>query len=144
MKRTADEIMERGGFAPTDTGPYVTWLRNHTRQQVEHGGLVDRSPGTWGPDAIDFKTGEWKIDAEERAKALLAIEWRVQHGHSCRIECIDGPPWGWTFNTRTMRRSFRVKWHMIGPWLGDLRRTLGMRYRVWRDRDLINPYEDAA
>ena len=141
MRRTADEIMERGGFLPTDTGPYVTTLREQTREQVKRG-LVDRSPGTWGPDAIDFKTGEWKIDAEARAKVLLAIEWRMQHGHSCRIECIDGPPWGWTFNTRTMKRSFRINWRMIGPWLGDLRRRFEMQSRIWQDRGIVNPYED--
>ena len=132
MKRTANEIMERGGFAPTDTGPYVTALREQTRELVEKRGLTDRSPGTWGPAAID---------AETRAKALLAVEWRMQRGHSCRIECIDGPPWGWTFNTRTMRRSFRINWRMIGPWLGDLCRRLEMRRRIWRDRNIINPYE---
>jgi hypothetical protein len=58
------------------------------------------------------------------------------------IECIDGPPWGWTTNIRTMQRSFRIKWHMIGPWLGDLRRQVGMYRRIWRDRHLINPYGD--
>lgn len=141
-RRTADEIMKRGSFALTDTGPYVTMLREQTREQVKRG-LVDRSSGTWGPDAIDFKTGEWKIDAEARAKVLLAIEWRVLHHHSCRIECIDGPPWGWTFNIRTMRQTFRIKWHMLGPWLGDFCRQVGMRYRVWRDRNIINPYEDS-
>jgi hypothetical protein len=141
MRRTADEIMERGGFLPTDTGRYVTILREQTRQQVERG-MLDRSPGTWGPDARDFKTGEWKIDAEARAKVLLAIEWDMEHGHSCRIECIDGPPWGWTYNTRTMKRSFQIKWHMIWPWLGDLNRNLRMRYRIWRDRHIINPYEE--
>lgn len=142
MQRTTDEIMERGGFEPTDTGPYVTMLREQTHEQVKRG-LIDRGPGTWGPDAQDFKTGEWKIDAEARAKALLAIEWSMQRGHSCYIECIDGPPWGWTTNIRTMQRSFRIKWHMIGPWLSDLRRQVGMYRRIWRDRHLINPYGDS-
>lgn len=141
MRRTADEIMVRGGFLPSYTGPYVTMLREQTREQVKHG-LVDRSPGTWGPDAIDFKTGMWKIDEETLAKALLAIEWRVAHRHSCYIKCIDGPPWGWTFDTRTMKRSFQIEWRMIGPWLGDFRRSLEMRYRIWQDRHLVNPYED--
>jgi len=132
MKRTADEIMELGGFAPTDTGPYVTALREQTRELIEKRGLVDRSPGTWGSGAID---------AETRAKALLALQWRMDHGHSCRIECIDGPPWGWTFDARTIRRSFRIEWRMFGPWFGDLRRRLEMRLRVWRDRHIVNPYE---
>lgn len=143
MRRTADEIMVRGGFLPTDTGPYVTTLREQTRKQVERG-LLDRSPGTWGPDAFDFNTNKWKIDAEARAKILLALEWRIEHGHSCYIECIDGPPWGWTLDTRTMQRSFRVKWHMIRPWLRDQRRLLEMHYRVWCDRHVVNPYEDVA
>ena len=141
QRRTADEIMERGGFAPTDTGPYVTALREQTRQQVECG-LVDRSPGSWGPAAINFKTGEWRINAETRAKALLAIEWRMQHRHSCRVECIDGTPWHWSFDTRTMRWHYIIDLDRIRPWLGDLRRSLGMRYRIWRDRHLVNPYEN--
>ena len=141
MQRTPDEIMKRGGFALTDTGPYVTELREQTRKQVERG-MLDRSPGSWGPAAIDFKTGKWKIDAETRAKALLAIEWRMQHGHSCRVECIDGTPWHWSFDTRTMRWHYRIDLDRIGPWLGDLRRSLAMRYRIWRDRHLVNPYED--
>jgi hypothetical protein len=144
VRRTADEIMERGGFEPTDTGPYVTELREQTRELVAKGILIDRSPGTWGPDAIDFKSGEWKIDSEARAKVLLAIEWRMQHRHAYYVECIDGPPWGWTCDTRTLKWSFRIKWHMIQPWLGDLRRLAGMRYRVWRDRYLVNPYDDVV
>jgi hypothetical protein len=142
VRRTADEIMERGGFLPTDNGPYVTELREHTRRAVVLG-LVDRSPGTWGPSARDFKTGAWKIDAETRAKTLLAIEWRVKRGHTCRIESFDGPPWYWPIDLRTWRRSFlHIEWRMIVPWLGDLCRRLGMRYRIWRDRNLVNPYED--
>lgn len=131
-KRTTDEIMERGGFPPTETGPYVTALREQTRELVEKRGLCDRSPGTWGPGPSTPET---------RAKALLASQWRMDHGHMCRIECIDGPPWGWTFDTHTMRRSFQIDWRLIPTWLGDLRRRFEMRYRVWRDRHLVNPYE---
>jgi hypothetical protein len=140
MRRTADEIMVRGGFAPTDTGPYVTELREQTRKQVERG-MLDRSPGSWGPAAIDFKTGKWKIDAEARAKALLSIEWNMEHGHSCRVECIDGTPWHWTFNMRTMQWRYRIEWDRISSWFGDLRRRFEMKYRIWRDRHIVNPYE---
>lgn len=135
MKRSADEIMERGGFPPTETGPYVTALRKQTRELVEKHGLADRSPGTWGAGPID---------TESRAKALLASQWRMDHGHCCRIECIGGPPWGWTWVPTTfasMERRYEIRWRMIGPWLGDLCRRVGMRYRVWRDRNLENPYE---
>lgn len=130
--RTADEIMERGGFSANETGPFVTALREKTRMQVANG-LLDRSPGTWGPEAA-------KVGAEGRAKALLASQWRIDMAHTCRIECID-PPIGWSFNTKTMWRSIRIRWRRLLPWFGDQGRRVGMRYRIWRDRHVVNPYE---
>jgi hypothetical protein len=59
---SAEEIMERGGFIASETGPYVTALREETRKQVANG-LLERSPGTWGPDAV-------KVGAEGRAAGV--------------------------------------------------------------------------
>lgn len=129
--RTAEETMARGGFADS-TGPYVAELLENTRKQVADG-LLDRSPGTWGPHAE-------AIGPEGRAKALLAVQWRIDRGHTCRVECID-PLFSRTFNTKTMRHGFRFRWRRIQSWVGDRLRVIRMRYRIWRDRNIANPYD---
>ena len=126
--RITDGIMERGGFEPTDTGPYVSELWLRTREQVMYEGLINRH---FGPGATD---------SEIRAKALLALDWEQQHRHLCRIECIDGPPWEWTHDLWMKRTSFRIEWRMILPWIGDQCRRGGVQWRRWRDRRLVNPY----
>lgn len=130
--RTAEEIMERGGFSNSDTGPFVTALREQTRKQVRNG-LTDRSPGTWGPEGA-------KLDAEGRAKALLAVQWAIERGHTYRVECLESP-FRRVFDARTMKRRMVVHWDQIRPWLSDRWRELGMRYRIWKDRNVVNPYE---
>lgn len=128
MAKTADQIMTKMGFPAADETPCVAELRGVMRNKVDNG-LVDHSYGTWAGDFTN----------EQRAKAMLAMEWSHERGHSCRIECID-PPIRRTFNTKTMRRGIRISWHMLLPWVGDKWRLAGTRYRIWRDRHLVNPY----
>lgn len=130
MQRTPEQIMERMRFAVTDRGPYVTELRALIARQVAEG-LTDRSAGSWAGDVFP--------DAEERAKALLSWEWATERGHCCRQEVID-PLIHWTFSTKTMRRGIRIHWRSIPAWVCDRLREAAMRWRVWRDRDLPNPY----
>lgn len=47
MSDRGDVIMLRMGFPRTETGPYVTELRNSIERQVSEG-MRSRSGGTWG------------------------------------------------------------------------------------------------
>jgi len=114
----AEKIMLRMGFPETETGPYVTKLRENIRRQVA-GGMRNRSGGSWAP-------GAEKLTAEQRAKELLALDWEIEHGHSYRVECLDGP------------HSLKD----VLPWLGDLWRNAAMKVRMLKHRVLgqTNPY----
>lgn len=124
--------MQRAGFLDTDAGPFATELRE-SMSRKQAAGLVSASPGTWADGPL------WKIDAEVRAKALLSLDWELEHGHSHRVDCFD-PPVRWQYNVRTGTRRLVVKWSRLGAWFGDRWREAGMHYRVWRDRKLVNPY----
>jgi hypothetical protein len=128
--------MQKAGFRNSDSGPFVGELRELMARR-EADGLVSTSPGTWADGPF------WEIDPEVRARELLAVEWSMKHGHSYRVECLD-PPIHWQYNARTGRRRLVVGWTRIPIWVGDRWRELGMHYRVWRDRKLVNPYRDAA
>jgi len=130
--------MKRMGFEETERGPFVSELRESVARQVARG-LVSRSGGTWSPECFDEK-GRFKINAEDRAKELLAWDWEVEHMHSCLVECLE-PPFCRTFNVKTMRAGIRIRWRGLWPWLvTDRLRRLAMSYRVWRDRAVRNPY----
>ena len=112
-------IMLRMGFPDTERGPFVTELRTLIRRQVSEG-LVNRSGGSWAP-------GAETLTYEERAKHLLAWEWEIQHGHSYRVEAIDG----------LHRRA-------VLPWLRDRAREFALDIRLWWDRKVMktaNPYQ---
>jgi hypothetical protein len=130
------KLMQKAGFLETDTGPFATELRQSLeRKQAD--GLVSMSPGTWAAGPF------WEIDAEVRARAILSMEWALSRGHTYRVECLD-PPIYWQYNARTNRRRLIIDWRKMPLWLGDRWRELGMHYRIWRDRKLINPYADPA
>lgn len=124
-----EQIMHRLGFSETDNGPYVSELRKVTARHVSEG-MVTRSRGTW-------VEGSENLTAEERAKEYLRWEWEIQHEHSYRVECLDGP----MLVQRDVRtgRIAAVRFN-LRAWLGDRRRELQMRLRLLRDRKLQNPY----
>lgn len=128
------KIVERMGFAESDTGPFVTELRGHVARQVTESGLVSRSAGSWDG-------GIASVPAETRAREMLAMDWAISRGHCYRTEAIDGL-WWWQTNLKTMRRRLRVDW----AWFGDCWRWLGMKLRINRDYVLgiRNPYRAAA
>jgi hypothetical protein len=130
------KLMHNAGFTDADVGPFASELRAALeRKQAD--GLVSMSAGTWADGPF------WTIEAEVRAQAILGMEWAMERGHSYRVECLD-PPIEWQHNARTMKRSLRVSWHKMPAWLGDRWRELGMHYRVWRDRKLVNPYRSTV
>jgi hypothetical protein len=112
---SAEEIVRRMGFPDTEQGPYVQALRQQVRKQVAQG-MVNRSGGSWGPE------GE-KLDCEGRARELLACDWEIEHEHCHRVEAMDG-----------IRNRLR-------PWIGDRFRAAACKWRIWRDRRLVNPYK---
>lgn len=135
QKPDLPNVMRRAGFADTDTGPFVTEVRaSMARKQAD--GLVSMSPGTWAGGPF------WEIDPEVRARELLAMEWAMERGHFYRQECID-PPIYWQYNLRDRKRRLVVKWKRVPDWFGDRWRATGMRYRIWRDRNIVNPYSRA-
>lgn len=127
-----DNLMRKAGFGESAKGPFATELRESLARRAADG-LVYQSPGTWADGEF------WQIDPETRARELLAIEWSMARGHSYRTECID-PPIYWQIDTRTMKRRLKIDWSRIPDWFGDRWRELGMHYRIWRDRRLVNPY----
>lgn len=126
------DLMKNAGFTASATGPYAAELRERLAR-METEGLKSISPGTWAGGPF------WEIDPEVRAQEILAMEWAMERGHAYRTECLDSVV-HWSYNTRTGKRRVRVNWSMIPAWLGDRWREAGMRYRVWRDRNLTNPY----
>lgn len=108
-------LMLRMGFPVTEIGPYVTELRAHILDQVRRG-MTNRSGGTWRDDDI------WSRH-EDRARELLGVDWAFEHGHTYRVEAIDG-----------------FRWRYLRAWLGDRVRYLAFRWRMFRDRNLTNPY----
>lgn len=140
-----DQMMARMGFSAEDRGPYVTLLRENVARQAGKG-MIGRSAGSWAEEAYQrdengFIVG-YAISAEERARAMLEVDWHVEHGHSCERKLVDSGPFGWSFDTATMRWKLQVRPRLLLPWLGDRCRELGMRFRIWRDRlaGVKNPY----
>lgn len=127
---TADEIMERMGFPPTEQGHYVTLLRERVREQVANG-LRDRGYGSW----------EGQPSCEVRARELLGMDWARERGHSYEVRAMDGLIRR-RRNLSTGRFTYKIKW----AWFGDRFRKAVMRFRVWRDRMLgvRNPYAQAS
>lgn len=128
---TLERQMARMGYPASEQGPYVTELRKHIQKQLDEG-MVMRSAGSWAPEAAS-------LSYEERAKATLAFDWAIGRRHGYRVEVFD-PLWGWKTNVQTMKRTYYIRWRKIPAWIGDRFRELGGKYRVWRDRNLQNPY----
>ena len=126
-----DQIMQNMGFPPDDNSLTVAELRKVVARQVSEG-MTHRSYGTWAPGVHSNET---------RAKAFLAVEWEMQHNHCTEVKCFDGFIRR-GFNTKTMRRTIRVKWRYFFPWLGDFWRRAETRLRIWRDdrRGVRNPW----
>lgn len=140
---TPEQLMLNIGFPPTETGPYVTELREHIARQMAYG-MTNRSAGTFAEecyarDENRFITG-YNISPEERARAMLEMDWAMENGHSYRTECID-PPIGWRYNVKTMRRTLKVRWSRLLPWVGDRFREAAMRWRIRRGGQ--NPYRNS-
>lgn len=141
---TASEMMLKMGFPPSETGPYVTELRALIERKSAEG-RVGCSGVTWADECYElddagFITG-YKISHEDRAKAMLEMEWAVDNGHSYRVSTVD-PIICRTFNTTTMRRGIRVRWSSILPWVGDRWKETMMNIRVWHGGK--NPYRETA
>ena len=110
--------------------PYSLKLLDHMAAK-RRGGL-SRFHASPGPDAT----------VETFAKALLAVDWEIAHGHSYRISTLDHV-WGWTTDARTMRKTFRVHWHRLPAWIMDRLREVRMKFRAFHNRKilgLVNPY----
>lgn len=128
---TLEQQMARFGIPETEQGPFVAALREATQKKLDSG-MVMQSAGM-------MADGFYSLPYEEQAKARLAFDWALERRHSYRTEVID-PMWGWRTDTRTMKRRPYVRWHRIPAWLGDRFREAAMKYRVWRDRTISNPY----
>lgn len=112
-----DFLMLRMGFPETERGRFVTALREETLRQVRRG-LVNTSAGTWRHEL----EGGPAPSHEERARAILAMWWEIDHGHANRVENLDGDDW----------------WAAIGD---RLRRLAADARRLWgRARGRKNPW----
>lgn len=80
---TPEQIMLNMGFPDSETGPFVTELRNNIAEQVRRG-LRNRSGGTWGEKG-------YALSHEERARCILEMDWEVANGHCARVDNIDHP-----------------------------------------------------
>jgi hypothetical protein len=131
----ANRIVERMGFPASETGPYVSALRRHVEHQVDRG-LVSRSAGWWSPEGR-------RLSLEDRAREILAFDWAAER-YSYRTENIDGAPWGWRTDVRSMSRRFEVQWRRVPSWfIGDPLRRYRALLRRWWDREvrgIRNPY----
>jgi IS5 family transposase len=67
-KTNTDLIMEGMGFSPADTGPFVAELRDLVRDRVAAGLIA------WRPQV------RAELASEERARALLEIQWSERRG----------------------------------------------------------------
>jgi hypothetical protein len=130
---TLEQQMAHMGFPETETGPCVTALRAHIAKQLE-AGMVMRSAGSWSEAGL-------ALSHEDRAREILAFDWAVERCHTYRVKCFDRPVWWqWDFSGPLPVMRFRVSWRSIPAWVGDRFREFGCRYRVWRDRKLVNPW----
>lgn len=68
---------------------------------------------------------------ESFAQALLAVEWAIEHGHSHRVQAMDGLIF-------SFRGGFRTN---LKAWLSDRLAGYAMQYRKFKTRNLKNPYE---
>jgi hypothetical protein len=127
--------MLKMGFPPDATGPWVTELRAHIRDQVA-AGMVNRSGGTWNTEE---NPDIWN-QHELRARCLLEVDWSIGLGHSHRVELLDTAPIMRSYDLRTMRRRIEFRPQLIWPWIADRLRSLACDYRIWRDRNVKNPY----
>ena len=131
------------GFLPTDTGPYVTELREVIRRKMADG--MTSMHVSWGPGAFDI-TKSGGSGAERRARELLACEWEKTHGSYAdstwaRIENIDSLIQK-KHNLKTGKTSWRI--NRPGAWVRDRIRILAAALlRFWRRdiRRLKNPYK---
>lgn len=130
---TCDEIMHGMGFAPEDHGRYVDELRRHIQRQI-NGGLLYRSGGS-------VSDRYWTLSVEDRARIWLAFDWDAER-YSSPISTIDGAPFGFRTDVRTMRKLFYIEWNRIAPWTQDRIRSLWPKLRKWIDLRLgiTNPY----
>lgn len=142
-ERAAFILEHRMGFPPSETGRYVSELRAHVRKQVSEG-MCLRSGGTWSDecytrDGNGFITG-FSISHEDRARAILQMDWEMERGRSRCMNLVDSAPIMWRFNTRTMCWRLEFAPRYIKPWLQDRFGWFGYRWRTWRNRNLKNPY----
>jgi hypothetical protein len=128
-----NKIMRNMGFADDDEGPLVLKLRGEIARQVHEHGLVNRSAGTWAPE---HGLAGMKLSQEERARAILEMEWSIARGYTSEVRCLDRP-WGKKIDVRT---TFYVNWD--DTWCGDRWRSFKMDVRIaWdRLRGIRNPY----
>lgn len=131
---TIEQQMDRFGIPTTEQGPFVTELRGMVARKLRNG-MIYMSAGTHAPDFYD-------LSYEEQAKVRLAFEWSTDHNHGYRVKVMD-PLWGWRIDVSTMERSFYFRWWRVPAWLGDRRRELACKCRVFWHRRVLrlqNPY----
>lgn len=125
-------ILEKMGFPDSEQGSYVKEFRKLIERQVSEG-MQNRSYGTWARD---------DLTCEERARALLEVEWALQRKHSAKIKMLDSPV-RLSINTKTQKRRLIISWRTIPAYVGDRFRVLGMKWRIFRDKYILkikNPY----
>ena len=143
-EQRADLIMAKLGFPATVhvrsplysvKTPHVDKLRALMLRKVREG-MLDMGV-SWANSIMPF---------EERARAILAVQWEIEHKHSRSLECADCFPINRRFNTKTMTSYYEFRPERIKPWLRDLRSSLAMRCRIARDWicGLRNPYREGA
>ena len=126
---TVEQQMARFGIPETEAGPYVTALRAMIVRKLAEG-MIYMSAGSCTEAFYD-------LPYEGQAKERLAWDWELEHSHSHRVEAIDGVIWK-TYDLKTGKHSRRVLWDNLFPWIGDRFRELCCKWRVFRDRKILN------
>jgi hypothetical protein len=124
----ADTLMTEIGLGSA-SGPFANELRASLAKQAAAG--VQRMHVSWNGG-----------DSEERARELLAVDWEISHGHTYRVEAIDGGLYTIQTNLRSGRRRLRIHW----AWFGDQFRRTGcdIRRAAHRLAGIRNPYRVVA
>lgn len=112
-------IMRRLGFDDDEMGRYVAALRARVAEMVAKEGIAEFHVHCVSPN----------LNNEERARAILELEWSLARGYSAQVD------------VSSLRR-----WRDLLPWCRGRLRILRMRYRFRRDRllGIRNPWGKAA
>lgn len=141
MNDRVNQIMRAMGFPDTETGPYVTKLRESVARQVDRG--LTRRSISWCVAWTPWSVGAETLTHEQRAKHLLAFDWEIENNRHYNVSAID-PIIRRRWNVTTNKTWIEVRWADIPGWIGDRLRSLMLRLRVVFDRvrGKRNPYLD--